>query len=144
MAAIGHAIHTVVNLHRCRCGPNYEQWEDQPNPSCPTCEETRISKTRLGKRDRKSEETTNKRTKFGGKADEGKIEKNDPPQGTKQSPTPYALPDPTPNPRKQTSVANLNTPPEAPTSRSGVDIKQDSTPKKALPSSHCNPRPGGM
>ena len=25
MAAIGHAIHEVVNLHRCRCGQSYEQ-----------------------------------------------------------------------------------------------------------------------
>jgi len=26
MAAIGHAIHEVVNLHRCRCGQSYKQW----------------------------------------------------------------------------------------------------------------------
>ena len=29
MAAIGHTIIEVVSLHRCRCGRNYEQWEDQ-------------------------------------------------------------------------------------------------------------------
>jgi len=30
MAAIGHAIHEVVNLHRCRCGPTNNGEIDQP------------------------------------------------------------------------------------------------------------------
>ena len=32
MAAIGHAIHEVVSLHRCSCGAAYEQWEREPTP----------------------------------------------------------------------------------------------------------------
>ena len=35
MSAIGHAINEVVSLHQCRCGRNYEQWEDQPTPLAP-------------------------------------------------------------------------------------------------------------
>jgi len=131
MAAIGHAIHKVVSLHRCRCGQNYEQWDDQPNPSGATCEETRIRKTRLGKRDQKSEEKTDNRTKFEERTDEGNSEKNDPPKVTKQYQTSYALRDPTPDPRKQTPAVNLTTPPQALTSGSGAYIRQDSAPKKA-------------
>jgi len=39
MAAIGHATHEVVSLHRCSCGLSYEQWGRQPTPPCPTCGE---------------------------------------------------------------------------------------------------------
>jgi len=42
MAAIGHAIHEVVSLHRCSCGLSYEQWESQPTPPCPTCGRTSL------------------------------------------------------------------------------------------------------
>ena len=32
MAAIGLATTSVVTLHRCNCGRQYEQWQDQPTP----------------------------------------------------------------------------------------------------------------
>jgi len=141
MAAIGHAINEVVSLHRCRCGQSYEQWEDQPTPPCPTYEKTRLRKTRLGKRQRESDEKTDKRMKYEDRTDEGKTEKNDPPQETKQNPTSYAIPDPMPDPRKQTSAINPTTPPQAPTSRSGANVRQDSALKKAeIPHSALEPR----
>ena len=37
MAAIAHAIHEVVSLHRCSCGLSYEQWANQPTPPCLKC-----------------------------------------------------------------------------------------------------------
>ena len=126
MAAIGHAIHKVVSLHRCRCGQNYEQWEDQPTPPCPTCEKTRLRNTRLEKRKRESDEITDKRTKYEDRVDEGTTEKKDPPQETKQNPTSYALPDPTPDPRQQTP----GTPPRVPTSRLEANLRQDSALKE--------------
>jgi len=131
MAAIGHAINEVVSLHRCRCGHKYEQWEDQPTPPCPTCEKTRLRKTRLEKRERESDEITDKRTKYEERADKRTTEKNDPPQETEQNPISYALPDPTPDPRQQTPGVNLITPPQAPTSRSGANLRQDSALKEA-------------
>jgi len=140
MAAIGHAINEVVSLYRCRCGQNYEQWEDQPTPPCPTCEKTRLRKTRPGKRERESDEITDKRTKYEDRTDEGKTEKNDPPQETKQTPTSYALPDPTPDPRKRTPAVHITTPPEAPTSRFRAYIKQESALKKAE-NSHSSREP---
>jgi len=45
MAAIGHAIHEVVSLHRCKCGQSYEQWGNRPTPPCPTCEKIRLKNT---------------------------------------------------------------------------------------------------
>ena len=110
-------------------------------PLAPNARKPALLKTRIGKRDRKSEEETDKRTKFEERTDEGKTEKNDPPQVTKQYPTSYALPDPTPDPRKQTPAVNLTTPPQAPTSRSGAYIRQDSAPKKAERSSRAHREP---
>jgi len=124
MAAIGHAINVVVSLHRCRCGRNYEQWEDQPTPPCPACEKTRPSKTRSKKRERESDETTDKRAKYEERADEGKTEK-------KQNPSSHSLPDPTPDPRQQTPGVILTTSPLAPTSRLGANLRQDSALKEA-------------
>jgi len=141
MAAIGHAINEVVSLRRCRCGQSYEQWGDRPTPPCPTCEKTRLRKTGLGKRERESEEKTDIRTKYADRADAGKAERNGPPQETKQNPTSYALPNSTPDPRKQIPAANLTTPPQAPTPRSGEDIRQDSALEKAeKPHSSREPR----
>jgi len=131
MAAIGHAINEVVSLHRCECGQSYEQWGDRPTPPCPTCEKTRLRKTGPGKRGRESEDKTDKRTKCEDRTDEGKTEKNDPPQETKQNSPSHALPDPTPDPQKQIPAVNLTTPPQAPTPRSGADIRHDSVLKKA-------------
>ena len=54
MAAIGHAIHEVVSLHRCRCGQSYEQWGNQPTPPCPTCEKIRLKNTGPGKGNRRT------------------------------------------------------------------------------------------
>jgi len=124
MAAIGHAINEVVSLHQCRCGRNYEQWEDQPTPPCPACEKTRPSKTRLKKRVRESNETTDKRNKYEERADEGKTEK-------KQNPSSHTLPDPTPDPRQQTPGVILTTSPLVPTSRLGANLRQDSALKEA-------------
>jgi len=130
MAVTGHAINEVVSLHRCRCGQSYEQWGDRPTPPCPTCEKTRLRKMGPGKRERENDEKTVKRTKYEDRTDEGKTEKNDPPQKTKQNSTSHALPDPTPDPRKQIPAVNLTTPPQAPTPRSGAYIRQDSVLKR--------------
>jgi len=56
MAAIGHAIHEVVSLHRCRCGQSYEQCGNQPTPPCPACEKIRLKNTGPGKRKRENNE----------------------------------------------------------------------------------------
>jgi len=130
MAAIGHAINEVVSLHRCGCGQSYEQWGDRPTPPCPTCEKTRLRKTGPGKIERESDESTDKRTKYEDRKDEEKTEKNDPPQETKQNSTSHALPDPTPDPRKQIPAVNPSTPHQAPTPRSETYIRQDSVLKK--------------
>jgi len=98
-------------------------------------------KNKIRKRERESDEITDKRTKYEERADEGTTEKNDPPQETKQTPTSYALPDPTPDPRQQTPEVNLTTPPQAPTSRSGANLRQDSALKEAEnPHSYREPR----
>ena len=132
MAAIGHAINEVVSLHQCGCGQSYEQWGDRPTPPCPTCEKTRLRKTGKGKRGRENDERTDKRTKYEDRKDEGeKTEKNNPPQETKQNSTSHAFPDPTPYLRKRTPAASLITPPQAPTSRHGSNIRQDSVLKMA-------------
>jgi len=60
MAAIGHAIHEVVSLHRCRCGQSYEQWGNQPTLPCPTCEKIRLKNTGPGKRKRENNERTDR------------------------------------------------------------------------------------
>jgi len=60
MAAIGHAIHEVVSLHRCRCRQSYEQWGNQPTPPCPTCEKIRLKNTGPGKRKRENNERTDR------------------------------------------------------------------------------------
>jgi len=90
MAVIGHAINEVVSLHRCRCGRNYEQWNDQPTPPCPACEKTRPSKTSLKKREREIDVTSDKRAKLEERADQRKIE-------IKQNPSSHTLPEPTPD-----------------------------------------------
>jgi len=130
IAAIGHAINEVVSLHRCGCGQSYEQWGDRPTPPCPICEKTRLRKAGPGKRQRESDEKTEKRTKYEDRTDEGKTEKNDQPQETKQNSTSHALPDPTPDPRKQIPAVNPTTPHQAPTPRCGAYIRQDSVLKK--------------
>jgi len=125
MAAIGHAINEVVGLHRCGCGQSYEQWGDRPTPPCPICEKNRLRKTGPGKRERESDERTDKRTKHEDRKDEGKrTEKINPLQETKQKSTSHALPDPTPDPTKRTPAVSLITPPEAPTPRHGADTRQ--------------------
>jgi len=123
MAAIGHAINEVVSLHRCRCGRNHEQWEDQPTPPCPACEKTCPNKTSLKKRVRESDVTTDKRAKYEERADEGKTE-------TKQNPSSRTLPDPTPDPRQQTPGVILTTSPQVPTPRLGANLRQDSALKE--------------
>ena len=90
MAVIGHAINEVVSLHRCRCGRNYEQWNDQPTPPCPAREKTRPSKTSLKKREREIDVTSDKRAKLEERADQRKIE-------IKQNPSSHTLPEPTPD-----------------------------------------------
>ena len=60
MAAIGHAIHEVVSLHRCRCGQSYEQWGSQPTPPCPTCEKISLKNTGPGKRKRENDKITDR------------------------------------------------------------------------------------
>jgi len=60
IAAIGHAIHEVVSLHRCRCGQSYEQWGNQPTPPCPTCEKIRLKNTGPGKRKRENDKRTDR------------------------------------------------------------------------------------
>jgi len=127
MAAIGHAIKEGVSLHRCGCGQSYEQWGDRPTPPCPTCEKTRLRKTRPDKRGRERDERIGKRTKYEDRNDEGKkTEKNNPPQETRQSSTPHAFLDPTPDPRKQTPAVSLITPFQAPAPRHEADTRQDS------------------
>ena len=49
MVAIGLAATSVVTLHRCNCGRQYEQWQDQLTPTCPDCT-TGSSKTSNKKR----------------------------------------------------------------------------------------------
>jgi len=61
MAAIGHAIHEVVSLHRCRCGQSYEQWGNRPTPPCPTCEKIRLKNTGPKKRKRENDERTDRK-----------------------------------------------------------------------------------
>ena len=124
MAAIGHAINEVVSLHRCRCGRNHEQWEDQPTPPCPACEKIHPSKTSLKKRARESDVTSDKRAKFEERADEGKTE-------TKQNPSSHTLPDPTPDLRQQTPGVVPTTSPQVPAPRLGANTQQDSALKKA-------------
>jgi len=58
--AIGHAIHEVVSLHRCRCGQSYEQWGSQPNTPCPTCEKIYLKNTGPGKRTRENDKITDR------------------------------------------------------------------------------------
>ena len=99
MEALGHAINEVVSLYRCGCGQSYKEWGDRPTPPCPTCEKTRLRKTGPGKRGRESEDKTEKRTKCEDRTDEGKTEKNETPQETKQNSTSHALPNPTPDPQ---------------------------------------------
>jgi len=60
MVAIGHAIHEVVSLHRCRCGQNCEQWGNQQTLPCPTCEKIRLKNTGPGKRKRENDERTDR------------------------------------------------------------------------------------
>jgi len=60
MAAIGHAIHEVVSLHRCRCGQSYEQWGNRRTPPCPTCEKIRLKNTGPEKRNRENDEKTDR------------------------------------------------------------------------------------
>ena len=59
MAAIGHAIHQVVSLHRCRCGAAYEQWESEPTPPCPTCGSTSLVDGESGTKKRAHNDITN-------------------------------------------------------------------------------------
>jgi len=56
MAAIGHAVHEVVSLHRCRCGQSYEQWGNRPTPPCPTREKICLKNTGPEKRKRENDE----------------------------------------------------------------------------------------
>jgi len=58
MAAIGHAIHEVVSLHRCSCGLSYEQWGSQPTPPCLTCGKTFLKNIGLGTRKRVNDKIT--------------------------------------------------------------------------------------
>jgi hypothetical protein len=67
-----------------------------------------------GKRERENDEKTVKRTKYEDRTDEGKTEKNDPPQKTKQNSTSHALPDPTPDPQKQIPAVNPHHSPPSP------------------------------
>ena len=60
MAAIGHAIHEVVSLHRCSCGLSYEQWASQPTPPCPTCGRTSLEDVGRGTKKRAHDDTTNR------------------------------------------------------------------------------------
>jgi len=60
MAAIGHAIHEVVSLHRCSCGLSYEQWSSQPTPPCPTCGRTPLEDMGLGTKKRANDDTTDR------------------------------------------------------------------------------------
>jgi len=142
LAAIGHAINEVVNLHRCGCGQSYEQWGDRPTPPCPTCEKPRLRKSGPGKRGREKDERIGKRTKYKDRKDEGeKTEKNNPPYETKQKSTSHAFPDPTPYPRKRTPAVSLITPSQAPTPRHGVDTRQDSALKKVEKKPHPSREP---
>jgi len=60
MAAIGHAIHEIVSLHRCSCGLSYEQWGSQPTPPFPTCKKTFLKNMGLGTRKRVNDNTTDR------------------------------------------------------------------------------------
>jgi len=60
MAAIGHALHEVVSLHRCSCGLSYEQWSSQPTPPCPTCGKTFLKDMGLGTRKRANDNITDR------------------------------------------------------------------------------------
>ena len=60
MTAIGHAIHEVVNLHRCTCGLSYEQWSSQPTPPCPTCGRTSLEDRGRGSKKRANDDTTDR------------------------------------------------------------------------------------
>ena len=127
MAAIGHAMNEVVSLHRCGCGQSYEQWGDRPTPPCPTCEKSRLRKTRPDKMGRERDERIGKRTKYEDRKDEGeKTEKNNPPQETKQNSTPHAFPDPTPDLGSEhlRSASSLPPKPRPP----GTEQTQDRTP----------------
>ena len=119
LAAIGHAINEVVSLHQCRCGRNYEQWNDQPTPPCPECEKTHPSKTSLGKRERESDVTSGKRAKMEERADEGKIE-------IKQNPPFHTPLEPTTDLKQHTPGATPTTSPQVPTPRLGTSTRQDS------------------
>ena len=142
MAALGHAINEIVNLHRCGCGQSYEQWGDQPTLPCPTCEKPRLRKTGPGKRGREKDERIGKRTKYEDRKDEEeKTGKNNPPHETKQNSTSHALPDPTPYPRKRTPAVSLITSPQAPTPRHGTDTRQDSALKNVEKKPHPSREP---
>ena len=63
MVAIGLAIKNIVSLHRCNCGRQYEQWQDQPTPPCPDCM-TDSSRTSNKKRARNEVVDSGERTDY--------------------------------------------------------------------------------
>jgi len=56
MAAIGHAIHEVVSLHRTEL----RTMRKSTNPPCPTFEKIRLKNTGPGKRKRENDESTDR------------------------------------------------------------------------------------
>ena len=57
MAAIGHAVHEVVSLHRCRCGQSYEQWGNRPTPREKICLKNTGPEKRKRENDERAERT---------------------------------------------------------------------------------------
>ena len=81
MVAIGLAT-TSVTLHRCKCGRQYEQWQDQLTPTCPDCT-TGSCKTSNKKRASDEVVDSGKRIKHEVR---GRTGSNEPPQGTLPNP----------------------------------------------------------
>ena len=116
MVAIGLATTSVVTLHLCNCGRQYEQWQDQSTPSCPDCI-TGSSKTSNKKRARNEGVDSGKRTKH---ETRGTIGPKEPPQGTFPNPLLEAAPDlnnHTPGVAPTTSSPALTSRPETETRR---------------------------
>ena len=106
MVAIGLAINKIVSLHRCNCGRQYEQWNDQPTPPCPDCEKTRPSKASNRKRVIQDVETPGKRAKLEERTEERQI-------APMQDPSPHSLLEPTPNLNNHTLGVAPTIPPPA-------------------------------
>ena len=127
MVAIGLATTSVVTLHRCNCGRQYEQWQDQPTPSCPDCT-TGPSKTSNKKRASDEVVDSGKRIKHEARGIPGS---NESPQGTFPNPLFEVTPElinHTPGVSSTTSSPVLTSRPETETRREPT-LKENVKPK---------------